>query len=214
MCLLEKQFSKPTLSGLVADGYSDFYSFSTGRKNVKSLHTIFKMLPRHDPIQMIMNFAQSFYDLSYSTGDKITHDFQLSNSNLPPFVWAIVAKDHLSKIKNGRWDLVSISELHFYEVIIIVKQTFTKVFENSLLGPSYSVLSGSDPYALDFLYIYKLRYAEFADVTDSLLKSGGGVSLIQAFNNASFRDYFLSFSVCNGWIYYKSVINFRFFSDQ
>lgn len=105
--LLEQQFSKPTVAGIISDGYSDFYNFSTGRRAVLSLHTVFQLLPRHDPIQMAIIFVRSLIDLNYNPKDKIILDFKLSPSNTPSFIWAVVVKDLISKAKEGRWDLVS-----------------------------------------------------------------------------------------------------------
>jgi len=43
MSLFEKEFSRPTASDLTADSYTDFFNFSTGRRNVASLHTVFAL---------------------------------------------------------------------------------------------------------------------------------------------------------------------------
>ncbi|KAF5388120.1 hypothetical protein D9615_000427 [Tricholomella constricta] len=126
--ILEKQFSKPLgKSGLTKDGYSDFFNFSTGRRNVMSLHTVFALQPRHDLFQWLYQFGRTLIDLHYRPKDDVTLDFKLSASALnQDFVWAVVAKDELLSIKEDRWDL---------------EQTFTKTSENSNLPPTLSVMS-------------------------------------------------------------------------
>ncbi|KAJ3785455.1 hypothetical protein GGU10DRAFT_354804 [Lentinula aff. detonsa] len=123
--LLKDQFSSPYVNGLVRDGHSDFFTFSTGRKNVASLHTIFKLKPYHDLAQTLFQTFWSLVDLQYNPKNDLQLDFKLFPSVLPhDFVWAIVVKDELKSIKDGRWDL-----------------TFTKTSENSLLPPNLSVMS-------------------------------------------------------------------------
>ncbi|KNZ79823.1 Coiled-coil domain-containing protein 47 [Termitomyces sp. J132] len=124
--LLEKQFSKPLgKDRLTKDGNSDYYTFSTGRRNVASLHTVYTLKPRHDLFQYLYHFARTLIDLHYRPKDDITLDFKLAPGALPhDFVWAVVAKDELLSIKQDRWDL-----------------TFTKTSENSVLPSSLSVMS-------------------------------------------------------------------------
>jgi hypothetical protein len=111
--LLNAQFSKPSAKNtLVRDGNSDFFNYSTGRRAVRSLHTIFRMLPRHDLFQVIYHFAYSNYDLKYRPEDRLQLEFALddtASAQFPDFVWAVVAKDELSSIRDERWDLVSAS---------------------------------------------------------------------------------------------------------
>ncbi|KAG9041312.1 hypothetical protein FS842_002600, partial [Serendipita sp. 407] len=55
--LLSSQFSKPAQSSsLLTDGASDMFAFSTGRRNVQSLHTVFAFLPRHDLFQLLFTY--------------------------------------------------------------------------------------------------------------------------------------------------------------
>ena len=126
MDLLQKQFSRATNGGLTDDGYSDFFNFSTGRKTIASLHTVFTLRPRHDLLQLAYEFVWTLYDLTYSPRDVIELDFKLHpDAAIPDFVWAIVTKDDLNSIKNTRWDL-----------------TFTKTSENAALPTSLSLMSG------------------------------------------------------------------------
>jgi Protein of unknown function (DUF1682) len=107
--IFEKQFSSPTAGDdLTADGYSDFFNFSTGRRNVASLHTVFRLRPRHDLLQLAYQFARGFFDLLYAPKDEITLDFKLHPTTaVPDFVWALVVKGESNSIRNERWDLVS-----------------------------------------------------------------------------------------------------------
>ncbi|KAF8621572.1 hypothetical protein AX15_007599 [Amanita polypyramis BW_CC] len=107
--IYEQQFSSPTRKGLIADGYSDFFVFSTGRRNVASLHTIFTLRPRHDFLQWAFHTARTFIDLDYHPVDDLQLDFKLAPGAFAyDLVWAVVAKDELRTIKkNDRWDLVS-----------------------------------------------------------------------------------------------------------
>lgn len=108
MGLLEKQFSRPTEGDLTADGYSDFFNFSTGRRNIASLHTIFTLRPRHDLFQIIYQVAWGLIDLLYTPKDDVSLDFKLhATVAVPDFVWALVVKEEANSIKNERWDLVS-----------------------------------------------------------------------------------------------------------
>ncbi|EAU84796.2 hypothetical protein CC1G_00315 [Coprinopsis cinerea okayama7 len=124
--LYGQQFSKPqSAKGLVADGYSDFFNFSTGRRNIASLHTIFTLRPRHDVFQIAYQTAKSLIDLHYHPVDDLQLDFKLAPGALPyDFVWAVVAKDELLSVKDNRWDL-----------------NYTKTTENPALPPNFSVMS-------------------------------------------------------------------------
>ncbi|KAJ7507835.1 hypothetical protein B0H11DRAFT_1968876 [Mycena galericulata] len=121
--LLEQQFSNP--KHWIQDGYSDFFNFSTGRRNVASLHSIFTLRPRHDFLQWVFQTARTFVDLQYRPKDELELDFKLLPSALAhDFVWAVVSKDELLSVKNDRWDL-----------------TFTKTTENQGLPSRFSVMS-------------------------------------------------------------------------
>lgn len=124
--LLRSQFSRPTNGGLTQDGYSDFFNFSTGRRAITSLHSVFTLRPRHDFLQILFQFAWALQDLNYHPKDELELDFKLaSDAGVPDFVFAVVAKDELVTIRDKRWDL-----------------TFTRTTENSSLPSSLSVMSG------------------------------------------------------------------------
>ncbi|THV08549.1 DUF1682-domain-containing protein [Dendrothele bispora CBS 962.96] len=123
--ILARQFSKPSVGNLRRDGYSDFFNFSTGRRNIASLHVIFSLRPYHDLVQLLFQFFWGLVDVQYNPKDSLELDFKLFPEALPhDFVWAIVAKDELRTIKDDRWDL-----------------TFTRATENPALPPSLSVMS-------------------------------------------------------------------------
>ncbi|KLO06905.1 DUF1682-domain-containing protein [Schizopora paradoxa] len=125
MALYESQFSKPTTSGLINDGFADFFNYSTGRRNVLSLHTVFALVPRQDLVTSLYRFFYGQYDFLYKNEDSVELDFTLaSNPNSQHFVWGIVAKEYLSKVKENRWDL-----------------TFTRTTESPLIGDGYCVMS-------------------------------------------------------------------------
>jgi len=120
MPILNKQFSRPTAGGnsgagddhhhddLTADGYADFFVFSTGRRAISSLHTVLSLRPRHDFFQLAFQVAWGLVDLLYAPSDVLTLDFKLhASASVPDFVWALVAKGGVNSIKKERWDLVS-----------------------------------------------------------------------------------------------------------
>ena len=128
--VLESQFSKPTSSssaGLVRDGYGDFFSFSTGRRNVASLHSVLALLPRQDLGVVAYRFAWGLIDLTTRYEDELELDFKLlPNPAATGFVWGVVAKDCLSTVKKYRWDL-----------------TLARTSENPILGNNnFCVMSG------------------------------------------------------------------------
>ncbi|EIM88428.1 DUF1682-domain-containing protein [Stereum hirsutum FP-91666 SS1] len=104
--LYEKQFSKPAAGGVTQDGYSDFFLFSTGRRLVASLHTVFTLRPRHDLSQTLYQVIRELVQLTWVPQDEIQLDFKLHpDVVLPGFVWALVSKNELTSIQKERWDL-------------------------------------------------------------------------------------------------------------
>ncbi|KIM67976.1 hypothetical protein SCLCIDRAFT_1210131 [Scleroderma citrinum Foug A] len=126
--LFTRQFSQPSPpSGLISDGPSDFFVFSTGRRAIASLHTALTLLPRQDPLQLIWQYAWSAYDLRYEPFDVLTFDFTLdadAAAAIPDCIWAVARKSELTSIRNSRWDL-----------------TFTRTTDHPSLGPALAVLS-------------------------------------------------------------------------
>ncbi|KZV71374.1 DUF1682-domain-containing protein [Peniophora sp. CONT] len=124
--LYDSQFSRPLDGGLTKDGYSDMFAFSTGRRALRSLHTVFTLRPRHDLLQLLFQFGwANVYDLSYEPRDTLTLEFALAEDYAAPdAVFAIVAKDEMGTIRKERWDL-----------------SFTKTSENPALPAHLTVMS-------------------------------------------------------------------------
>lgn len=90
------------------DGHSDFFTFSTGRRAVASLHTVAKLRPRHDLLQYAYQIIRSTAELDLNYVDELELDLTFQDgANIPDTVWAIVAKSEMKNIKDNRWDLVS-----------------------------------------------------------------------------------------------------------
>jgi hypothetical protein len=157
--ILEKQFSRPTATGgrgsaaLTSDGYSDFFAFSTGRRGVASLHTVFTLRPRHDFFQYAAQVLWGLVDLLYAPTDEVTLDFELhaTGTSVPDFVWGLVAKGEANSIRKERWDLVSRRSLFFFLYRrrwrwgfskAHMNQTFTKTTENPQLPHNVVIMSG------------------------------------------------------------------------
>lgn len=127
LALYETQFSRPTsVSGdVIQDGGCDLYNFSTGRRGVSSLHTVFSLLPRHDIFQSIIDLGRQLIELDYRPYDKIELDFTIHPSaSVPNFVWAVVDKDDVKAFRQYRYDI-----------------TFTKTSDSPALPSQYTVFS-------------------------------------------------------------------------
>ncbi|KAH9943423.1 DUF1682-domain-containing protein [Epithele typhae] len=133
--LYKSQFSAPTKTAeLVQDGYSDFFVFSTGRRGLASLHTVFTLRPRHDLLQYVYQVGRGLVELDFKVTDTVELEFTfkdpIGGSVVPECVWGIVAKDEMKNVRNDRWDL-----------------TFTRTTENSALPPTMVVMAEfADPY--------------------------------------------------------------------
>jgi hypothetical protein len=161
--ILEQQFSKPTNGGLTQDGYSDFFNFSTGRRGLSSMHTIFTLRPRHDFLQWAFQVGRTFVDLQYRPRDEIQLDFKLlPGSSVPDCVWAVVAKDELLSIKDKRWDL-----------------TFTRTTENASLPTNLSVMS-------EFADVTDSLFKQYG--TFSLAKALSDPAILPYFRSLSVTD--------------------------
>ncbi|KAL6309538.1 hypothetical protein BKA93DRAFT_757884 [Sparassis latifolia] len=127
--ILTAQFSRPwQREGLIQDGSSDFFIYSTGRRALTSLHTTLSLRPRHDLAQVAFQFGRGLIELDYKPCDEVELNFAFRNTpgkeGVPDCVWAVVAKDQIRGIKENRWDL-----------------TFTKTTDNPSLPPSLTVMS-------------------------------------------------------------------------
>jgi len=114
--VFKAQFSKQP-DKITKDGPATYFSFSTGRKNILALHTIFTLLPRQDLVYSSIDFVWSLFNLDYQPTDTLILDFTLPTlPNTGNWVWAIIKKDSMEKQRKNRWDL-----------------TFTKASDNPLL---------------------------------------------------------------------------------
>ncbi|KAF8204994.1 hypothetical protein BJ912DRAFT_1073594 [Pholiota molesta] len=150
-----KNWSVFLTRGLTHDGYSDFFNFSTGRRNVASLHTVFTFRPRHDFAQWAFQLGRTFVDLQYRPTDDIQLDFKLAPGAFADnFVWAVVAKDELLSVTDGRWDLTfpRTSENPSLPSTLVVMSEFSDVTENLLkpIGNLSLVKVLSDPKILPY----------------------------------------------------------------
>ena len=71
-------------------------------------------MPRHDPLQQAFMLGRGMIELSYNPKDEVEIDLTLfdgagGDPQIPGFVWGVVAKEELSKIKETRWDLVCLA---------------------------------------------------------------------------------------------------------
>lgn len=94
-----------------ADGNSDFFAYSTGRRALASLHTTFTLRPRHDLLQVVYQFVRGIVELDYVVQDKVDLEFTFrepvgKEGAIPEAVWAIVSKEEMKRLRNDRWDLV------------------------------------------------------------------------------------------------------------
>jgi hypothetical protein len=107
-----EQFSRPANgSTLLSDGASDYFVYSTGRRGVHFMHTVFTMLPRHDVFQIIFQKLYGLIDLQYAPQDEVLLDIKLRdkdglNGEGKGFVWGVVAKSEMQALRKQRWDLV------------------------------------------------------------------------------------------------------------
>lgn len=132
--LLQQQFSRPSLGALTQDGYSDYFNFSTGRRAIASLHTIFTLQPRHDFFQWAFHTLRTFVDLQYRPVDDLQLDFKLHPGHLPyDFVWGLVAKTDLLYVKDYRWDLVS----RLLPLLYVIRLSSFRVSQRRPKTPSF-----------------------------------------------------------------------------
>ncbi|KAI0337553.1 DUF1682-domain-containing protein [Trametopsis cervina] len=126
--LYEEQFSRPgvlTPALCLADGHSDYFAFSTGRRAAASLHTTLALRPRHDFAQYAYQVVRGMIELDLSYVDELELDITFQDSaNVPDCIWAIVSKSEMKDIRERRWDL-----------------SFTRTTESSNLPPAVSVMS-------------------------------------------------------------------------
>ncbi|KZO98177.1 DUF1682-domain-containing protein [Calocera viscosa TUFC12733] len=145
------QFTRPAVGGLQADGPSDFFIFSTGRRAVLSLHTTFTLLSRHNLIDMIYDIGRGFIELDYQSKDLLELDFRLTDDGTKPgYVWAVMKKDEMRQIRKDRWDvsLTKTGDDKSLPASIGIMAEVAEITEIMLKGPLLTLLN--DPTFLKY----------------------------------------------------------------
>jgi hypothetical protein len=97
--------SKGTL--ITADGANRFWTYATGRRNVKSLQVNVDCRPRSDFLMLAYEFGRSLIDLTWTgAGDFIQFELALDIESKEDFVWAVSEKRVMNSLSKNRWDLV------------------------------------------------------------------------------------------------------------
>ncbi|KAG8950931.1 hypothetical protein FRC04_006995 [Tulasnella sp. 424] len=182
IALYDAQFAKPgNEDTILADGPTDYMLFSTGRRAVAYLQTVFNLFPRQDILQAVYEFGWSMVDLEYSRDDVVTLDFKLSAESAPPFVFGIVSKYHIKQTRKERFDLVCAFFMSKAPIVDLAtwdfKTYFTKTTDSSLLPANACLMS------------------EHTDVTELVLKSPAGTKLISRLADPTINRYFRSFVI-------------------
>ncbi|KAG8900904.1 hypothetical protein FRB99_005673 [Tulasnella sp. 403] len=127
--LYNTQFAKPgDTSSLLGDGPTDYMLFSTGRRAVAYLQTVFSLYPRHDIVRMVYEFGWSLIDLEYAPQDTVLLDFKLSATGpAHGFVWGIISKYQMKSYKKDNFGLMYC----------------TKLSENNAIPPTACLMSES-----------------------------------------------------------------------
>lgn len=97
---------------LVSSGPAQHLSYSTGRRNVLSLHSTLKLRPFHDLAGLIVDFAKGVIEPTFDSSEGLVFGLTLGRgeSGLQGEgvgVWSIINKSDLRSVKDKRWDLVS-----------------------------------------------------------------------------------------------------------
>jgi hypothetical protein len=107
--LLDSQFAQT--KPMVSSSPAQHLIYSSGRRNVLSLHTTLKLLPLHDPVSLITDTIKSIIEPTHDASEVLLFDFTLGRGetgrqgeNLG--VWSIVDKGAMRETKATRWDLV------------------------------------------------------------------------------------------------------------
>lgn len=86
--------------------------YATGRRNVLALHATLTLLPYHDIITLVYEFAWSIIEPTADISEGFTFGLTLGRGAAGLQgeglgVWALVNKNSLKKVKEQRYDLVS-----------------------------------------------------------------------------------------------------------
>lgn len=140
-------------------------------------------------------------ELGWNPVDEVELDFTFHDSaSVPDCVWAIVKKTEIKDLKASRWDLVSpfVHLLVERGLLTGILQSFARTTDHPSLPASLTVMSGTSPAPLCMTSRTHPSYphvAEFADITDNLMKAHGGFSLASVLSNPAVLPYFRSLSL-------------------
>ena len=108
--LLDSQFSQT--KPMVSSSPSQHLLYSSGRRNMLSLHTTLKLMPFHDPMTLILDTFKSVVEPTHDNSETLLFNFTLGRGEQGRQgeglgVWSIVDKSAMRETKSKRWDLVS-----------------------------------------------------------------------------------------------------------
>lgn len=108
--LLDSQFSQT--KPMVSSSPSQHLVYSSGRRNLLSLHTTLRLLPYHDPMNLILETFKSIVEPTHDISEGLLFNFTLGRGEMGRQgeglgVWSIVDKGAMRDVKATRWDLVS-----------------------------------------------------------------------------------------------------------
>jgi len=97
---------------MVSSSPSQHLVYSSGRRNMLSLHTTLKLLPFHDPMTLIVDAFKSIIEPTHDNSETLLFNFTLGRGEAGRQgeglgVWSIVDKGAMRETKANRWDLVS-----------------------------------------------------------------------------------------------------------
>lgn len=108
--LIDSQFLRSR--DLQHSGPAQHLLYSTGRRNVLSLHTTILLTPIHDLFALVVHFGKSIIEPTYDGGEHVVFNLTLGRGEDGQQgeglgVWAVSDKSVMRQIREKRWDLVS-----------------------------------------------------------------------------------------------------------
>lgn len=96
---------------MVSSSPAQHLIYSSGRRNVLSLHTTLKLLPIHDPLTLVVDTFKSIIEPAHDVSEVLLFNFTLGRGDIGRQgeglgVWSIVDKGAMRETKAIRWDLV------------------------------------------------------------------------------------------------------------
>lgn len=116
--LLEETFASTDVGGgrylkEGTDGQT-YYSWSSGRKNIKALKITLSFKPRADIFAQLIELGYKLYDFSYEgVKDRVEFEFLLDSDTTPSdeYICAVVKKNLMPRLRESRWDVRAFSVL-------------------------------------------------------------------------------------------------------